>query len=131
MLRRPPRTPRTDTRVPDTEPVRPAMPGTGVDARVAARGPILSTWAHPDAETYLAGATVAAARALGQRVVYAFATAGEHGTDDPLGWPPERLGAVRRWEAAAAMARSEARRVGKECVSTCRARWSPYHYKKK
>src|SRR3546814_11825098 len=26
--------------------------------------------------------------------------------------------------------RSEERRVGKECVSTCRARWSPYHYKK-
>src|SRR3546814_18070402 len=24
-------------------------------------------------------------------------------------------------------ARSEARRVGKECVSTCRSRWSPYH----
>src|SRR3546814_18634745 len=22
---------------------------------------------------------------------------------------------------------SEARRVGKECVSTCRSRWSPYH----
>src|SRR3546814_21113858 len=21
--------------------------------------------------------------------------------------------------------------VGKECVSTCRSRWSPYHYKKK
>src|SRR3546814_15343464 len=28
-------------------------------------------------------------------------------------------------------ARSEARRVGKECVITCRSRWSPYHYKKK
>src|SRR3546814_14026644 len=27
--------------------------------------------------------------------------------------------------------RSEERRVGKECVSTCRTRWSPYHYKKK
>src|SRR3546814_20213700 len=27
-------------------------------------------------------------------------------------------------------ARSEERRVGKECVSTCRSRWSPYHYKK-
>src|SRR3546814_15921960 len=27
--------------------------------------------------------------------------------------------------------RSEERRVGKECVSTCRSRWSPYHYKKK
>src|SRR3546814_13442332 len=27
--------------------------------------------------------------------------------------------------------RSEARRVGKECVSTCRSRWSPDHKKKK
>src|SRR3546814_15672773 len=28
-------------------------------------------------------------------------------------------------------ARSEARRVGHECVSTCRSRWSRYHKKKK
>src|SRR3546814_13624178 len=27
--------------------------------------------------------------------------------------------------------RSEERRVGKEWVSTCRSRWSAYHYKKK
>src|SRR3546814_11639979 len=27
--------------------------------------------------------------------------------------------------------RSEERRVGKECVSTCRSRWSPDHSKKK
>src|SRR3546814_9888190 len=27
--------------------------------------------------------------------------------------------------------RSEERRVGKECVSTCRSRWSPYHKKQK
>src|SRR3546814_20069718 len=27
--------------------------------------------------------------------------------------------------------RSDERRVGKECVSMCRSRWSPYHYKKK
>src|SRR3546814_16313847 len=27
--------------------------------------------------------------------------------------------------------RSERRRVGEECVSTCSSRWSPYHYKKK
>src|SRR3546814_2780344 len=26
-----------------------------------------------------------------------------------------------------AVVRSEERRVGKECVSTCRSRWSPYH----
>src|SRR3546814_17006888 len=33
--------------------------------------------------------------------------------------------------AVVAHDRSEERRVGKECVSTCRSRWSPYHYKKK
>src|SRR3546814_20952972 len=27
--------------------------------------------------------------------------------------------------------RSEERRLGKVCVSTCRSRWSPYHYNKK
>src|SRR3546814_14069275 len=27
--------------------------------------------------------------------------------------------------------RSEESRVGKECVSTCRSRWAPYHIKKK
>src|SRR3546814_19873101 len=32
--------------------------------------------------------------------------------------------------AVTAIKRSEERRVGKECVSTCRSRWSPYHYKK-
>src|SRR3546814_13954489 len=31
---------------------------------------------------------------------------------------------------ARTLLRSEERRVGKECVSTCRSRWSPYHYKK-
>src|SRR3546814_17276760 len=30
--------------------------------------------------------------------------------------------ALARWAS-----RSEERRVGKECVSTCRSRWSPYH----
>src|SRR3546814_20017237 len=30
-----------------------------------------------------------------------------------------------------AVERSEERRVGKECVSPCRSRWSPYHKKKK
>src|SRR3546814_14491837 len=39
----------------------------------------------------------------------------------------QRLGgSVAGWDA-----RSEERRVGKECVSTCRSRWSPHHYKKK
>src|SRR3546814_8212944 len=38
------------------------------------------------------------------------------------GQGPGPLGAVPRRGA-----RSEERRVGKECVSTCRSRWSPYH----
>src|SRR3546814_1601361 len=33
---------------------------------------------------------------------------------------------ARRFASVAEM-RSEERRVGKECVSTCRSRWSPYH----
>src|SRR3546814_2290175 len=35
--------------------------------------------------------------------------------DGTIGWVEPRSG------------RSEERRVGKECVSTCRSRWSPYH----
>src|SRR3546814_18872423 len=40
---------------------------------------------------------------------------------------PPRL----RTPPAPARERSEERRVGKECVSTCRSRWAPYHAKKK
>src|SRR3546814_5398513 len=48
------------------------------------------------------------------------------------GAPPSAL----RWashqnvsenDAESGWHRSEERRVGKECVSTCRSRWSPYH----
>src|SRR3546814_9004280 len=35
--------------------------------------------------------------------------------------------AARRPGALSASRRSEERRVGQECVSTCRSRWSPYH----
>src|SRR3546814_9671235 len=35
-------------------------------------------------------------------------------------WPPARI-------FASSPSRSEERRVGKECVSTCRSRWWPYH----
>src|SRR3546814_12536494 len=31
---------------------------------------------------------------------------------------------LRKWDK---QRRSEERRVGKECVSTCRSRWAPYH----
>src|SRR3546814_14737523 len=53
------------------------------------------------------------------------------------GAPRDRLGngpferAVGKRRKLGHHQRSEERRVGKECVSTCRSRWSPYHYKKK
>jgi len=67
-------------------------------------GTILSVWAHPDDETYLAGGVMAAAADRGDRVVCVSATAGEQGTSDPEAWPPLRLARRRSWEAAAAMA---------------------------
>jgi LmbE family N-acetylglucosaminyl deacetylase len=67
-------------------------------------GPLLSVWAHPDDETYLAGGLMAAAADAGTRVVCVSATAGELGTPEPAVWPPDRLGRLRRWETAAAMA---------------------------
>src|SRR3546814_15108657 len=43
-------------------------------------------------------------------------------------YPPEFSGGQRqRIAIARALVRSEERRVGKGCVSTCRSRWSPYH----
>src|SRR3546814_6450709 len=37
------------------------------------------------------------------------------------------VGLPRDFDYGRLRARSEERRVGKECVSTCRSRWSPYH----
>src|SRR3546814_8979118 len=42
--------------------------------------------------------------------------------------PRRSKGAARR--AARLLARSEETRAGKECVSTCRSRWTPDHSKK-
>src|SRR3546814_19882507 len=47
-----------------------------------------------------------------------------------LGHKGERIkeiGSKARAELADLLGSSEERRVGKECVSTCRSRWSPYH----
>src|SRR3546814_18055588 len=52
-------------------------------------------------------------------------------------WPQSLRPSWREYPPARAcpalrgLARSDERRVGEECVSTCRLRWSPYHSKKK
>src|SRR3546814_9641189 len=38
---------------------------------------------------------------------------------------------LEAWAAGKSDGQSEERRVGKECVSTCRSRWATYHSKKK
>src|SRR3546814_20860038 len=45
--------------------------------------------------------------------------------------PVEEICALAGDYLVARIERSEERRVGKECVSTCRSRWEPYHKKKK
>src|SRR3546814_19516147 len=50
-----------------------------------------------------------------------------HLTELPSGVLDDDAGSFRRAGPAAWRLRSEERRVGKEGVSTCRSRWSPYH----
>src|SRR3546814_4742662 len=59
--------------------------------------------------------------AQGAPIVLAFS--GGLDTSFCVPWLQERGWAVHTVFAD----RSEERRVGKECVSTCRSRWSPYH----
>src|SRR3546814_15259629 len=54
---------------------------------------------------------------------------GDHGESERmLGRPLDASGEPQQF---ALLMRSEARRVGKECVRRCSSRWSPYHQKKK
>src|SRR3546814_16774573 len=54
----------------------------------------------------------------------------KHYVDRPNGGgvDPQRRLVVSSWQdEAGSDVRSDERRVGKECVSTCRSRWAPYH----
>jgi LmbE family N-acetylglucosaminyl deacetylase len=61
-------------------------------------GDVLSVWAHPDDETYLASGLMAQAVREGGRVVCVTATRGEGGSLDEQRWPSATLGAVRERE---------------------------------
>src|SRR3546814_16007792 len=92
MIRRPPRSTRTDTLFPYTTLFRSDHVRAGGVDQLRGFGGYLT---HPVTEEF---------------------EGGQHGAT-----------AVRGTQNAK---RSEERRVGKECVSTCRSRWSPYPYKK-
>src|SRR3546814_12198321 len=57
-------------------------------------------------------------------------TAGPSHWQRGIGWLRPVTGA-RPCRCRGAPGSSEERRVGKECVSTCSSRWTPYHKKKK
>ena len=67
-------------------------------------GPIVILAPHPDDESIGCGGLIAAARALGQRVEVIVLTDGSGSHPGSPTFPPERLAAVRRGEAAAAVA---------------------------
>src|SRR3546814_4690402 len=55
-------------------------------------------------------------------------SAGVTVTLPPIGASRGRVLIVKKVDGSGnAVTRSEERSVGKECVSTCRSRWSPYH----
>lgn len=67
-------------------------------ADIVRLGTILSVWAHPDDESYLAAGILAAAVANGQTVICVTATKGELGVRDAARWPVEKLGDIRATE---------------------------------
>ena len=65
---------------------------------------LLGVWANPDDEAYLSAGLMADFRRRGDRVVVVTATLGQHGTSDPVAWPPERLAVLREHELRTSLA---------------------------
>jgi LmbE family N-acetylglucosaminyl deacetylase len=66
-------------------------------------GTVLSIWAHPDDEAYLASGIMALAVDAGNRVVCVTATKGEAGSPDPDRWSPADMAAIRERELEACL----------------------------
>src|SRR3546814_14356672 len=106
MIRRPPRPTRTDT----------LFPYTTLFRSVAARqlGPVKC-------------AVSAADQRIEYQVAFPQTRNAKAGRQAAMGHFFMRMAFYFTARAFHHMDRSEERRVGKECVSTCRSRWSPYH----
>src|SRR3546814_18023210 len=125
MIRRPPISTRTDTLVPYTTLFRSDDGAAQSQAVVGAR----FIDAVGEAELGEGGKEQIAGMIPGEgpaRAVGAHPAGRQADTRDPA----ERIAEMRDRRVPPAgrlRTRSEARRVGKECVGTCRSRWSPYH----
>lgn len=66
-------------------------------------GTILSVWAHPDDESFLAAGIMAVAARQGQKVICITATRGENGSYDESRWPANAIGKIRAKEMNTAL----------------------------
>src|SRR3546814_11852548 len=133
MIRRPPRSTRTDTLFPYTtlfRSVEAERIGPG-DRPAAARGDLVED-AHDRIQGFGKASFLGLERAFDQlAVAREFRVGGTHQLVDGGDQLVEERFAHAQHHAMAQRAtdRSDARRVGNECVSTGRYRWSPYHTK--
>src|SRR3546814_15564826 len=125
MIRRPPRSTRTDTLFPYPTLFRSLRLMVSADGRTAAEhrmGPDIAGGERPQAvvpaKAWQAAESLGAWTLCGCTVAPAFRFEGFEMA--PPAWAPGPRGDPR----------SAARRVGKECVSTCRSRCAPYRSKK-
>src|SRR3546814_17327740 len=112
MIRRPPRSTRTDTLFPYTTLFRSQRAGAVREPAACKAFPRACRCVRPASGNRAGDRSGHHSRTDGRRLFRAAARAQEN-----------RQGPAR--------GRSEERRVGKECVSTCRSRWPPEHEKKK
>ncbi len=69
----------------------------------SALGSVLSIWAHPDDEAYLAAGIMTMATGSGQSVVCVTATKGEGGSSDPDQWSAAEMAGIRERELRACL----------------------------
>src|SRR3546814_16513077 len=105
MIRRPPRSTRTDTLFPYTTLFRSALDEHSRKFDARSPKPLVEEVESGTAVRHFALDEEVAVRRVARR--------------------EEKAG--KRGHQHLEPCRSEERRVGKECVSTCRCRWSPYH----
>src|SRR3546814_11629239 len=129
MIRRPPRSTRTDTLFPYTTLFR--SPAEPLAADRSSRSPRAPARRAPDLRP-AGGDTIGRDPDSGSRSVAFHAS--PHSSRRARAAATAHRAVARfpnRISPEPGNLRSEERRVGKECVSTCRSRWSPYHKKKK
>src|SRR3546814_15925610 len=125
MIRRPPRSTRTDTLFPYTTLFRSNLSPSGRS--------------RSHCQSLTSGGVKARRNPRACATVFLLGGIAPFPLHQPSAGPPPHLpmGRIKKPHAfsrrpsfrifSCHTSRSEERRVGKECVSTCRSRWSPYH----